>query len=148
MKLTSTAFENEGDIPNKYTCQGEDISPELMISDVPSNVKSFVLIMDDPDAIKPVGRVWDHWVVFNIPADVKEIKEGKEPNGIKGMTSFGKLGYGGPCPPDTKHRYYFRVYALDVMLELNEGATKDKVLDAIEGHVLAQAELMGRYEKI
>lgn len=145
MKLISSAFENGGRIPSKYSCDGENISPELKISDVPEDTKSLVLIMDDPDA--PVGT-WDHWVVFNISSSVGEIKEGEEPVGVKGKNSWGKTGYGGPCPPDREHRYFFKLYALDIELDLSEGATKKEVEDVMEGHVLEKVELMGRYERV
>jgi hypothetical protein len=147
MKISSPAFENAGEIPSKYTCDGEDINPELNIEDVPEDTKSLVLIMDDPDAVKPAGKVWDHWVVFNIPKDVRKIEEGKEPEGIPGKNSWGRLGYGGPCPPDTRHRYFFKVYALDIELHLEEGATKQEVEEAMKDHILDKAELIVTYER-
>ncbi len=147
MELTSTAFENNGMIPEQYTCDGNDISPPLNISQIPEGTKSLVLIMDDPDAVKPAGKVWDHWIVFNIPSNLNEIEEGKEPQGIQGITSFGRLGYGGPCPPDNEHSYIFKLYALDIELDLVEGASKEQILELMNGHVLEEAELIGRYSR-
>jgi hypothetical protein len=115
MKLTSSAFENEGSIPSEFTCDGDDISPPLTISEVPENTKSLALISDDPDA--PVGT-WDHWVVFNIPPDTREIAKGTEPPGVAGKNSWGRTGYGGPCPPSGTHRYFFKLYSLHTQLYL------------------------------
>ncbi|MEM3154502.1 MAG: YbhB/YbcL family Raf kinase inhibitor-like protein [Candidatus Woesearchaeota archaeon] len=152
MKLSSSAFANNGKIPSKYTCDGENINPPLEFSNVPANAKSLVLIMDDPDIPGFVKQkfgisVWDHWIVFNIPPNTKKIEENQEPQGIKGITTSKTLKYNGPCPPDKEHRYFFKLYALDKMLDLKEGATKEQVLEAIKGHVLAEAELMGRYQR-
>ena len=144
MKLTSSLFENMGLIPSTYTCDGADINPPLSITGVPEGAKSLVLILDDPDA--PAG-IWTHWVVFNIPPDTKEIKEGVEPTGSQGLTSSKKIGYGGPCPPDREHRYYFKLFALDTKLNLKEGASKKDVEKAMEGHILANTELIGRYNR-
>ena len=144
MKLTSPAFANNGAIPSEYTCDGNDLSPELSISDVPSNSKSLVLISDDPDA--PVGT-WDHWVVFNMNPSTKEIPKGTEPKGAAGKNSWGRTGYGGPCPPSGTHRYFFKLYALDTMLHLPQGATKKDIEKAMHGHIITQAELMGTYKK-
>ena len=149
MKLTSPAFDHEGKIPSKYTCDGENINPALTISDLPSEAKSLVLIMDDPDVPKHLREdgMWDHWVVFNIPISVRDIKEGEEPVGTHGSGTSGNLNYFGPCPPDREHRYFFKLYALDTELDLAEKATKQQVEKAMEGHVLEKAELMGRYER-
>ncbi|MBI4114648.1 MAG: YbhB/YbcL family Raf kinase inhibitor-like protein [Candidatus Niyogibacteria bacterium] len=147
MKLTSPAFEHNGKIPPKYTCDGDDVSPPLLISDVPQKAKSLVLIMDDPDAIKPAGKIWDHWIVWNIPPDTKEIHEGKEPKGVYGMGTSKNLGYQGPCPPDDEHRYYFQLYALDTELTLSYGSIKADVESAIQGHILTQTELIGLYTR-
>ncbi len=149
MKLTSTAFEHQGKIPSKYTCDGANISPPLSISDVPSQAKSLVLILDDPDVPKHLRKdgMWDHWVVFNIPASLTEIKEGEEPEGTHGIGTSNNLDYNGPCPPDREHRYFFKLYALDTELKLPEQAEKQQVEKAMEGHVLAKTELMGRYER-
>ncbi len=148
MELTSSTFQQNQKIDSKYTCDGENSNPPLTIADVPKEAKSVVLIMDDPDAVKPAGKIWDHWIVFNIPPETKEIPEGKEPEGIHGKGTGGNFKYKGPCPPDTEHRYFFKLYALDVMLNLKEGATKVEVEKAMQGHILAKAELVGRYERI
>ncbi|MCS7299693.1 MAG: YbhB/YbcL family Raf kinase inhibitor-like protein [Spirochaetia bacterium] len=150
LKLSSSAFKHNDFIPAKYTCDGEDISPEIRIEGVPSKAKSLVLICEDPDA--PMGT-WDHWILYNIPPTNTIIPEGikplKEfPNGMKhGLNSWGRVGYGGPCPPSGVHRYFFKVYALDILLELPHSATKSKVLKAMEGHIIAQSELMGKYSR-
>ena len=144
MKLTSPAFTHNGAIPSEYTCDGSDLSPPLEISDVPSNAKSLVLINDDPDA--PVGT-WDHWIVFNIPSSIEDIPKGTEPKGTAGRNSWGRTGYGGPCPPSGTHRYFFKLYALDTELNLQEGATKKDLERAMQGHIIAQAELMGTYKR-
>jgi Raf kinase inhibitor-like YbhB/YbcL family protein len=144
MKLTSAAFQHNGAIPSEYTCDGSDLSPPLAISDVPSNAKSLVLISDDPDA--PVGT-WDHWIVFNIPASTMQIPKGTEPKGIGGKNSWGRTGYGGPCPPSGTHRYFFKLYALDTMLNLQEGAAKKDIEKAMQSHILAKAELMGTFKR-
>ncbi len=147
MKLTSSAFQHNERIASKYTCDGADVNPPLKITNVPASAKSLVLIMDDPDAIKPAGKVWDHWIVFNIPPTTTEILEGKEPVGVHGKGTSNNLKYHGPCPPDAEHRYYFKLYALDTMLTLSEGVTKKQVEEAMKGHILAEAELIGRYER-
>ena len=144
MKITSPAFKEGGMIPAEYTCAGDDISPELNIEGVPASAKSLALIMDDPDA--PAGT-WDHWIVFNIPAAIKKIAKDTEPEGIAGQNSWKKIGYGGPCPPSGVHRYYFKLYALDIKLELSQGATKPQLLSAMKGHILAEAKLMGKFQK-
>jgi hypothetical protein len=153
MKLTSSAFKDGGKIPSKYTCDGQNISPPLEISDVPKNAKSLVLIMDDPDIPDFVKEragidVWEHWIVFNIPAETKEIPEGRNPNGVLGKNTGGKLAYGSPCPPDREHRYFFKLYALDSELKLPAGTTKAQIEKAMQGHILAQATLIGKYERI
>ncbi len=150
LKITSSAFENEGMIPAKYTCDGENLSPLLKWESGGEGIKSFALISDDPDA--PMGT-FIHWVIYNIPADVKELQEdfpstNELDNGIKqGMTDFGKTGYGGPCPPSGIHRYYFKLYGLDTVLDLNAGITKAELLKAMEGHILEEAVLMGKYTR-
>ena len=143
MTLTSPDFEHNGDIPARFTCQGEDISPNLNISDVPEGAKSLVLIVNDPDA--PVGN-WDHWIVFNIDPKIKVIAESAVP-GIEGWNDFGRLDWGGPCPPRGTHRYFFKLYALDRMLSLRLGSKKAEILKAMEGFVLEKSELIGRYKK-
>lgn len=140
MKLESPAFEHEGNIPSEYTCDGEDKIPELRIKNVPEKAKSFVLICEDPDA--PMGT-WDHWVAWNIPVTDKI----NSLAGAKGKNSWGRLDYGGPCPPSGEHRYYFSVYALDTELELAEGSSKEELKKAMEGHVIEEAVLMGKYSR-
>ncbi len=149
MKLTSPAFIEGGNIPSKYTCEGENINPELHISGVPSEAKTLVLIIDDPDVPEFVrkDRMYDHWVVYNIPATTTHIPERSQPHGTPGKNTSGGLDYTGPCPPDREHRYFFKLYALDCALTLHTGATKHEVENAIKGHILAQTQLMGRYEK-
>jgi Raf kinase inhibitor-like YbhB/YbcL family protein len=150
MKLESTAFTDKGLIPSKYTCDGEDISPPLSWSEPPSGTKSLALIVDDPDA---PGKTFVHWVLYDIPATARALPdnvaaEGNLPSGsLQGKNDFGKLGYGGPCPPGGTHRYFFKLYALDTKLGLESGATKAQVLVSMDGHILAEAELMGRYQR-
>ncbi len=152
MKLTSSAFTPNGKIPSKYTCDGNNLSPPLKIENVPANSQSLVLILDDPDIPDFVKQkfnidVWDHWIVFNIPPTTTEIPEGKNSFGVLGKNTSGKNAYGGPCPPDREHRYFFKLYALDTILTLSEGVTKKQVEEAMEGHIIAKAELVGRYER-
>ena len=144
MKLTSPDFKHNSMMPSELTCDGDGASPELNIEDVPKNAKSLVLINDDPDA--PVGT-WDHWIVFNMPPTTKKIEKGQEPEGLGGKNSWGRTGYGGPCPPSGVHRYFFKLYALDTMLNLNEGAAKKEIESAMQGHIIAKAELMGTYKR-
>src|SRR5690242_6033871 len=129
MKLTSPAFKNTDKIPSKYTCDGSDVNPELFISHVPSRAQSLVLIMDDPDVPSSVrtDNMWDHWVVFNIPPQTTHIPENSQPLGVPGRNTEGKLNYQGPCPPDREHRYFIKLYALDIMLSLPQGASKKEV---------------------
>jgi Raf kinase inhibitor-like YbhB/YbcL family protein len=146
--LKSAAFNQNDLIPVQYTCDGKDISPPLVWSGAPANTKSFALIMDDPDA--PMGT-WDHWILFNIPATTNELPENIHtlPEGTKvGKNSWKRDDWGGPCPPDRIHRYFFRLYALDTVLNLKEGVTKGVVLEAMQGHILATAELMGKYDRV
>jgi hypothetical protein len=144
MRITSSAFKDGGEIPNKYTCDGEGLVPPLAFEGVPQAAKGLALIVDDPDA--PMGT-WDHWLLFNIPPDAGGIAEGKEPAWPHGKNSFKRTAWGGPCPPDREHRYFFRLFALDLALGLKEGATKADLLKAMEGHVVAKAELVGRYKR-
>lgn len=150
MELKSTAFKEGELIPVKYTCDGVDISPPLEWGSVPAETKSLALISDDPDA--PVGT-WVHWVYYNIPADTKSLPEKILPQakpdtgGVQGVNDFRKIGYGGPCPPGGTHRYYFKLYALDANLDLSSGASKKDLLNAMEGHVISQAQLMGKYKR-
>ena len=150
LKITSPAFKEGEMIPKKYTCDGENVSPPLKWDSVPEGVKSLALISDDPDA--PMGT-WVHWVIFNIPPSVTELSENipsKEilDNGAKqGTTDFGRVGYGGPCPPGGTHRYFFKLYALDTELALRSGTTKKELLKAMERHILAEGQLMGKYKR-
>jgi Raf kinase inhibitor-like YbhB/YbcL family protein len=162
--LRSPAFADGGMIPRTFTCDGSDRSPPLDWSGVPSSAQSLVLICDDPDA--PLGT-WSHWVVINLDPRVRALNEGippeetfaavtaetpgsadgKPPRARQGTNDFGKIGYGGPCPPRGTHRYFFRLYALDVLLELGASATRNQVLKSIEGHILAEGRLMGKYRR-
>ncbi len=152
MQLTSPAFQNNTLIPEKYTCDSLGISPPLTITNVPKEAKSLVLLMDDPD-IPEIAKttyhieVWDHWVIFNMSPTLKEIQEGKMPEGTLGKNSRGNLTYGGPCPPDREHRYFFKLYALDIKLDLPAGATKAQVEQAMQNHILTEAILIGRYKR-
>lgn len=150
IKVTSSAFSNNAMIPSKYTCDGINISPSIEWQGIPEGTKSIALICDDPDA--PIGD-WVHWILFNIPPSVRSIKEGftyrnkPAPEILAGRTDFGKLEYGGPCPPSGTHRYFFKIYAVDTMLKLSEGSTKKQLLQAVEGHILGKGELMGTYNR-
>lgn len=145
MKITSSVFSQNSPIPSKYTCDGKNISPPLQFSEVPEEAKSLVLICDDPDA---PGRVFDHWTLWNIDPKTNEIGEGKVPLGAtQGVTDFGQVGWGGPCPPSGTHRYFFKLYALDATLKIPYQAKKEDIEKAMKGHALAQAELVGRYTK-
>lgn len=150
MKLRSSAFSPNGKIPRIYSCQGKSINPPLEISEVPKEAKSLVLIMDDPDVPEKVrkDKMFVHWVVYNIDPILKKIEENAKPFGILGKNTAGDLGYTGPCPPDREHRYFFKLYALDTLLSLQEGATKEEVLKAMEGHILQETSLMGTYVKV
>lgn len=142
MKLSCPYFKQEEMIPQKYTCQGKNINPPLKIEDIPEEAKSLALIVDDPDA---PGGTFVHWVVFNIPPQ-DEIKENSVP-GIQGVNDFQGKDYGGPCPPSGSHRYYFKIYALDTMLNLKAGVSKSVLENEMAGRVIQQAELMGYYKK-
>jgi len=145
LKISSTAFTHNGPIPSKYTCDGADVNPPLVVENVPTGTHSLALIVDDPDA--PAGT-WVHWVVWNIRASTKEIKENAVPDGVsQGITDFKKRKYGGPCPPSGTHRYFFKLYALDATLTLGPNADKAVVESAMKGHILAQAELIGLYSR-
>jgi Raf kinase inhibitor-like YbhB/YbcL family protein len=150
MKLTSPAFEHGGKIPSIYTCDGKDINPPLTISDVPAGTATLTLVMDDPDVPKHLRAdgMWDHWIVFNISPSTHTIQEGEEPAGTHGVGTGGDVKYQGPCPPDREHRYFFKLYALDIELDLPEKATKQQVEEAMEGHIIEKAELMGKYNRI
>jgi Raf kinase inhibitor-like YbhB/YbcL family protein len=144
MKITSSAFQQGGNIPTKFTCDGEDMSPPLQITGVPAEAKSLALIADDPDA---PGGLFTHWLIWNIPPQTNSIAEGSAPKGVQGTNDFGKSGYGAPCPPPGMHRYFFRVFALDRELDLRSGAKRSQLEAAIKGHVIGQGELMGRYAR-
>lgn len=146
MKISSPAFEENSKIPKKYTCDGENINPPLEIKEIPEGTQSLVLIVEDPDA--PMGKFL-HWLVFNIDPKVNFIEENSLPFGsIQGKNDFGQEGYGGPCPPFGQHRYFFKVFALDKKLNLPSGAKLNEIENAMEGHILDQAELIGVYGKI
>jgi len=141
MKLTSKEFENNRDIPSKFTCKGDDINPELIIEDIPDNAESLALSLKDPDA--PIGT-WVHWLVYNIPVDKTTIEEDSI-SGEQVMNDFGREDYGGPCPPSGVHRYYFTVYALDIdKLDIN---SKQEFDEKIQSHTIEKAELIGKYSK-
>ncbi len=141
MEVTSGAYASEGAIPSRYTCDGLDVSPPLTISGAPEGTQTLALVMDDPDA---PGGAWDHWVAFDIRPRT-DIAEAVGPLGVAGANSWGRTGYGGPCPPSGAHRYFITVFAVDTELALSPGATKSEVLAALEGHVLARATLTGTY---
>ena len=143
LTITSPAFENGGLIPVKYTCDGEEVNPELHIEGLPAGTQYLALIVEDPDA--PKG-IYDHWVVWNIPSFHTRIKENSSP-GISGHNSAGKTGYKGPCPPSGSHRYMFNVFALDSAIDLQVGDDKSKLLEAMKPHILARGTLTGRYER-
>ena len=149
-QLTSPAFAEGDRIPKPYTCDGKDVSPPLAWTDVPADTRSFALICDDPDA--PMGT-WVHWVLFNLPSTLDGLPEGVPGDealtggGVHGLNDFGRLGYGGPCPPGGTHRYFFKLYALDAELQLKGGVSKAELLAAMEGRILADAQLMGTYQR-
>ena len=151
LRIKSPAF-NDGDImPDKYTCEGRDISPPLFWEDIPDNTASFAIICEDPDA---PGGMWVHWVIYNILKGTTKLTEGipaynEIENGAKqGMTDFGRIGYGGPAPPPgPAHRYFFRIYALDKILEVESGLTRDQLLRAMKGHILGEAAIMGKFKR-
>jgi Raf kinase inhibitor-like YbhB/YbcL family protein len=148
--LNSSAFDPDQPIPVKYTCDDEDVSPPLEWHDPPEDTASFALIVDDPDA---PGGTWVHWVLYNLPAEIRNLAQGVPSGaaladgGLNGRNSWKHLGYGGPCPPGGTHRYYFRLYALDTVLELDGEPDKDQLVRAMEGHILAQTDLMGTYAR-
>jgi len=150
IKITSSVFEDGGLIPAEYTCDGADMSPPLQWGVVPEGTKSIALICDDPDA--PMGT-FVHWVIFGLPAETRELAENIPsdetlPNGAKqGKSDFGRIGYGGPCPPSGTHRYFFKIYALDTEIALAAGASKRELVKAMEGHILGQGQLIGKYKR-
>ena len=144
--LESRAFENGGVIPRKYGYKNGNNSPPLKINNVPENSSSLALIMDDPDAMGAVGKVWVHWVLWDIDTNISEIEENTTPsNCIEGETDFGEIGYGGPAPPDKEHTYIFKLYALDKKLESPKGSTKKQIEESMKGHIIAETKLEGRY---
>jgi Raf kinase inhibitor-like YbhB/YbcL family protein len=144
-RLSSHAFGENGHIPEKYTCDGNNISPPLLIENVPTNAKSLSLIVDDPDA--PAGT-WVHWVLWNVRSDAKDINENAVPvNTVQGLNDFGKHSYGGPCPPRGTHRYFFKLYALDTILSLGPDSRKSDLERAMKGHVIAHCQTIGLYQR-
>jgi Raf kinase inhibitor-like YbhB/YbcL family protein len=154
LTITSTAFTNGGEIPSRYTCQGEDISPPLDWRGVPDKARSLILIVDDPDAPDPKAprMTWVHWVLFNLPPDTTGLPEDATPDALPsgtglGMNSWNRTGYGGPCPPIGRHRYFHKLYALDTVFDLPGRPTSKALEAAMQGHVIGQAELVGTYQK-
>ena len=154
MRIYSSAFKHETEIPAEYTCEGADASPALQWSGAPAGTRSLALIVDDPDAPDPKAprMTWVHWVLYNLPAAAAELPEGVAPGDLppgtrEGSNDWKRTGYGGPCPPIGRHRYFHKLYALDVVLEDLKTPTKARLEQALAGHVLAQAELVGTYEK-
>lgn len=146
MKIESTAFENGDEIPRKYGYKKDNINPPILIKEIPNEAKSLALIMDDPDAMGAVGKIWVHWIVCNIEPNISEINENSVPsNSIQGKTDFGETVYGGPAPPDKEHTYIFKLYALDKKLDINEGSSKSQVEEAMKGHIIDEAKLEGKY---
>jgi len=154
MNLSSTAFTADAPIPMRFTCEGEDVSPALRWSDIPTGTKSLALIVDDPDAPDPAApkMTWVHWVLYNLPADAQGLAEATDTdslptNTLEGLNDWQRTGYGGPCPPIGRHRYFFKLYALDLVLPDMQQPTKAKLEQAMQSHVLASVELMGTYQK-
>ncbi len=149
MKLLSPAFKHLSSIPEKYTCEGANVNPPLEWFDLPPKTISLVLIMDDPDvpAFVRKDQIYIHWIIYNIPPTVSRIQENSTPPGIQGRETGGAMHYYGPCPPDREHRYFFKLYALDKLLSLPSGASKEEVEKAMKGHIIAQTELIGLYCK-
>ena len=150
MSILAEAFKEGENIPGEYTCDGENLSPAIFWSLKPTETKSIALIMDDPDA---PGRTFVHWVLYNIPPETEKLNKGFPKDKIlrdgttQGMTDFGRIGYGGTCPPSGSHRYYFHIYAIDKKLDLPPGAARGQVDDAMKGHIIAKGELMGKYKR-
>lgn len=149
LTITSPEFEMNGIIPSHFTCDGNNISPELIFSNIPKGTQTLALTMEDPDVPHSVRAdgMWNHWVVWNMLPTVTRIWEGAVPTGVVGINTSGKLAYDGPCPPDREHRYIFTLYALDMMLSLPPGSTKEKLLQAIAPHLIEKATLIGRYNR-
>ncbi|HDP89292.1 MAG TPA: YbhB/YbcL family Raf kinase inhibitor-like protein [Thioalkalivibrio sp.] len=151
MRIRSTAFEHNQPIPARYTCEGEDVSPPLIFEEVPAKAKSLVLIVDDPDAPDPKApqRTWVHWVLYNLPPDLTGLDEATAtpPRAAVGLNDWQRNDWGGPCPPIGRHRYFFKLYALDTVIDEREGLTKLDITEAMIDHVIAQAELVGTYSR-
>ena len=154
LTLKSSAYDNGGVIPSRYTCEGEDVSPPLVWTGVPETARSLVLIIDDPDAPDPNApkTIWVHWVLYNIPPDVTGLPEGVAPETLppgimEGLNDWNRTGYGGPCPPIGRHRYFHKLYALDTVLEGMKTPTKAEVETAMKGHIISQTQYMGTYKK-
>ena len=147
ISVSSSAFDAGGRIPKRHTGEGEDVSPPLTWSGIPEGSEEVALICDDPDA--PTPKPWVHWVVYKIPVDTSALAEGSSGGSVEGRTDFGKVGYGGPMPPPGHgvHHYHFKIYALNTQLDLEAGATKDQLLQAMKGHVVAEGELVGTYKR-
>jgi Raf kinase inhibitor-like YbhB/YbcL family protein len=152
MKLSSPAFQDQGSIPRKYTCEGADVSPPLKIEDIPAGTRSLALIVDDPDAPDPAApkMTWAHWVLYDLPPETFDLPEGVVSSALRaldGLNDWNRTGYGGPCPPIGRHRYYFKLFALDTRLGDRHGPTSAKLQEAFTGHLLAEAQLIGLYAK-
>lgn len=154
LSLTSPSFSNGGEIPSEFTCEGKDCSPELAWTRIPDNTKSFVLIVDDPDAPDPAApkMTWVHWILFNIPASIRELAAAIPSTALpagtqQGINDWKRTGYGGPCPPIGRHRYFFKLYALDTQLQFVKPPKKADLEQAMAGHIVGQAVLMGTYKK-
>jgi Raf kinase inhibitor-like YbhB/YbcL family protein len=146
MRLSSPTFSDGESIPNKHGYEKENTNPPLEIGEVPTDAISLALVIDDPDAQEPAGRIWDHWVVWNIAPDISRIEEDSRPAGAtEGRNGFDETGYGGPRPPDREHTYHFRLYALDTELDLDVGASKEDLREALETHIIDETELRGTY---
>lgn len=154
LRLTSSSFEAKGSIPTRHTCEGKDISPALVLAGIPKTAKSLALIVDDPDAPDPKNpkMTWVHWVLYNLPASTRKLHEAADPNALPrgtrpGLNDWKRTGYGGPCPPIGRHRYFHKLYALDVVLPDLANPTKAQLLKAMQGHIVAKATLVGTYAK-
>jgi len=146
LKLTSSAFSDGEVIPRQYGYKNGNKSPPLEISGIPDTTKSLALIVDDPDAMKPAGKIWVHWIVWNIEPSITKIDEDSTPSGcVEGKTDFGEVGYGGPAPPDQEHTYVFKLYALDNTLDLEKGSTKSDLENSMKGHIIEETKLTGKY---
>lgn len=146
MKIYTSAFKDKEIIPSRFTCDGEDINPEILIEDIPIGTKSLALIADDPDS--PSGN-WNHWVVWNIDPSIKIINENSIPKGaISGLNDFGKVGYGGPCPSKGEHRYFFKIFALDKFIDLSSDSKKSDIERSMKGSILEKSEFVGRYSRV